>query len=535
MQTEGLSFPEAVEKLANELNIEIPNNSNEEQERQKNNQRLYDVIEKASYFFKQQLFLPTGMNALNYLKERGFSDATINRFGIGFAPDNRNRLKSFLEDKNFDENIMLSAGLIIKPKEEKRDTYDRFRGRIIFPIEDPRGRVIAFGGRILGDGEPKYLNSPETSLFHKGSVLYGQKIASGPARKIGKIIVTEGYTDVIALNQAGIENVVAPLGTALTEEQIQALWKIVPEPILCFDGDPAGQKAAARAAERALPILASGYGLRFALLPNGEDPDSLIKFGGANAMQLVIQDALPLSEVIWRIETGGRIPKTPEKRAALQKRLKDYALKLTDPNLRSHFLSLFNERLWKKSKIKSRNSRSASSNWEASLVLDDISNKVSNSKTRSDAFMCAQKVLLAIIINHPELFEVVEETLGNFSFAKGHLDNLRQETISVLLEKTELKSSDLKNELIKRGLSKSLDFLFRDTLIRSNRILKIDAPPEKYQKLWEENVILLKKLEISPELEKIKQLGETSIFEEDEDDWERHRALLEESLPGCQD
>ncbi len=535
MKTEGLSFPEAVEKLATELGMEIPKDSPEERERLKENQVQYEVTARAASFYRNQLYLPVGTKALDYLKRRGFSDETIKRFGIGYAPDGQNCLKSFLKDEKFDESTILSAGLIINPKDEKRGTYDRFRGRIIFPIEDTQGRVIAFGGRILGDGEPKYLNSPESPLFPKGRALYGQKMASGPARKIGNIIVTEGYTDVIALNQAGIENAVAPLGTALTEDQMRALWKIVPEPILCFDGDFAGKKAAARAAERALPLLTSGYGLRFALLPDGEDPDSLIRYGGENAIQLVIQGALPLSEVLWRIETGGQLPKTPERRAALQKRLKDHALKITDPSLRSHFLSLFNERLWTKSKNKSNNKSSKSANWVTSMAIENLPKKQNKAKSNSAALIYAQKVLLAIIINHPNMFEVVEETLGNFSFAKGHLDNLRQDLISILLENIDLKTNDIKNLLIKRGLSDSLEFLFRDSLIRSNRVIKIDAPIEKYQLLWEENVALLKNLETSPELDNIRKSGETSIFEEDEDDWERHRALLEEAMPGCRD
>jgi DNA primase len=535
MKTEGLSFPEAVEKLATELGMEIPRDSPEEQERFKKNQVLYEVTARAAYFYRKQLYLPVGKKALDYLKGRGFSDQTIKRFGIGYAGNGLNSVKSFLEGEKFDESIMISAGLIINPKDKKRRTYDRFRNRIIFPIEDTQGKVIAFGGRILGDGEPKYLNSPESPLFHKGRVLYGQKMASGPARKIGNIIVTEGYTDVIAMYQAGIENTVAPLGTALTEDQMRALWKIVPEPILCFDGDLAGKKAAARAAERALPLLASGYGLRFALLPDGEDPDSLIKYGGKNAIQLVIQGALPLSEVLWRIETGGQLPKTPERRAALEKRLKDYALKLTDPSLRSHFLSLFKERLWARSKNKRNDKGSNSTKWIASMALDDLTKEKNKAKSKSAAIIYTQKVLLAIIINHPDLFEVVEETLGNFSFTKGHLDNLRQDLISILLENTDLRTDDIKNLLIKRGLSDSLDFLFRDSLIISNRVIKTDAPIEKYQLLWEENVTLLKNLEASPELDNIRQSGETSIFEEDEDDWERHRALLEEAMPGCRD
>ena len=535
MRTEGLSFPEAVEKLAIEAGLEVLQDSPEERDRHKKGRILYNVTEKAAQYFKNQLYLPIGKDALNYLKGRGYTDGTIHRFGIGFAPDGRSLMKKALKAENFDESSMISAGLIIQPDDQKRDTYDRFRGRVMFPIEDIHGRIIAFGGRILGTGEPKYLNSPETPLFHKGQVLYGQKMASGPARKKGVIIVTEGYTDVIALNQAGLENVVAPLGTALTEDQIKTLWKIVPEPVLCFDGDAAGKKAAARAAERALPLLTSGYGLRFAFLPDGEDPDSLVKFEGAKAIQRVIQGALPLSEVLWRIETGGRLPKTPEHRAALQKRLKDHALKLTDPTLRSHFLSLFNDRIWTKNKNKGRDELLLSANGLASMTSSDQPGEFNQLKSESGALRRAQQVLLAVIINHPDIFDDVEETLGNFSFAEGHLDRLRQELISVLLENTDLQSESLKDVLRQRGFSKSLDFLFHDALIRSNRVIQKDAPAEKYQLLWKENVALLKNLETTPELDKIRDSGETSIFEEDEDDWERQRALLEETMPGCRD
>ena len=266
MQTEGLSFPEAVEKLAGEAGIDIPRDTPEEQERQRQRQTLYDVAEQAAVFFERQLRMPEGRRALDYLKSRGLDDATIARFRLGFAPPGRGALKGALAREGIPENLMLAAGLIIRPPGGAGDTpasapgatthqtYDRFRGRVMFPIADARGRVIAFGGRILGEQEartggartgtendaagrgeaptgtdikgPKYLNSPETALFKKGEVLYGLKAASGPARKAGAIVVAEGYMDVISLNRAGIENAVAPLGTALTEEQMRLLWRV---------------------------------------------------------------------------------------------------------------------------------------------------------------------------------------------------------------------------------------------------------------------------------------------------------------------
>jgi len=544
MNTEGLTFPEAVEKLAQEAGMEIPRDTPEDRERQQQRQTLFDVTEKAAAYFERQLRMPEGKRALDYLKNRGFDDDVIKRFRLGFAPPGsdggRNVLKAALAKGGIEEGLMVAAGLIIQPEDQEagtgeartgkqrvREPYDRFRGRVMFPITDQRDRVIAFGGRILGDGEPKYLNSPETPLFHKGRVLYGLKLASGPARKAGTVIVTEGYTDVIALNQAGFENTVAPLGTALTEDQIKLLWRIVPEPVLCFDGDAAGQKAAARAAERALPILASGFGLRFAMLPADEDPDSLIKSGGRDAMAGIIEAALPLSEVLWRMETGGRLPKTPEERAALQKRLRDYARQINDSTLRSHFSSLFNDRIWSGSRA-ARKAPGRGGDWAPSMHLEDAAGP----KTPVSALERAQKVLLAIIINHPEIFDGVEETLGKFSFGKGRFDLLRQEVISVLLKDAEMESDGVKDVLRERGYAESLDVLFRDPLISQNRHINAEATADEYQPLWNENVEFLKHLENAPEVEKVKKTGDAGIAEED---WEQTRALIEQSMPGSRD
>ncbi len=537
MKTEGLNFPETVEKLAGEAGMEIPQDSPEQRQRNEQRQTLYDVTEKAARFFQSKLHGPAGRQALDYLKGRCLTDETIKRFRLGFAPDGRGVLKEALGRENIDEARMIATGMLIKPDDESKDSYDRFRGRVMFPITDARDRIIAFGGRILGDGEPKYLNSPETVLFSKGRVLYGMKAASGPARKQGSIIVTEGYTDVIALHQAEFNNAVAPLGTALTEDQIRLLWKIVPEPVLCFDGDAAGQKAAARAAERALPLLASGYGLRFALLPDGEDPDSLIKTGGAAAMASVLDAALPLSEVLWRMETGGRIPKTPEQRAALQKRLKEYANQITDSTLRGHFSAQFNDRVWAGAKGRGKaggRDSAQTADWAPSMELgEDLgAGLTADMGAPPDSLRRAQQVLLAIIINHPEIFEGVEETLGQISFGEGRLDQLRQELISVLVKNTELESDGVKDVLRQHGYAESLDVLFRDPLIRSNRILKADAPEEKFRPLWNENVALLQNLENAPEVEKIKEAGDTGIAEED---WERQKALLQETMPGHRD
>ncbi len=542
METDGLSFPEAVEKLAAEAGLEVPRATPEDRERQKQRQTLFDVTEKACLFFERRLRMPEGKRALDYLKRRGLGDDVIKQFRLGFAPDGRGVLKAALTKDGVPENLMIGAGLLIQPEDSQRDAYGRFRGRVMFPITDHRDRVIAFGGRVLESppagpetdksATPKYLNSPETALFQKGRVLYGQKLASGPARKAGIVIVTEGYTDVIALHQAGFEYAVAPLGTALTEDQIRLLWRIVPEPVLCFDGDPAGQKAAARAAERALPLLASGYGLRFAMLPRGEDPDSLIQSGGQDAMTRVIEGAIPLSEVLWRMETGGRLPKSPEDRAALQKRLKDYSRQIADSTLRAHFSSLFNDRIWsgtgRRGGGRSGRGGDKAAGWTPSMHLGPET----AAKPGLRALERAQRVLLAILINHPEIFDRVEETLGKFSFGEAALDQLRQELISVLLKDADMESDGVREVLRERGFTESLEVLFKDPLINQNRHINQDASPDDYQPLWNENVALLKHLENAPEIEKVRQTGDSGMSEED---WERTRALLEQTMPGHRD
>ena len=296
MKTEGLSFPESVEKLAREVGLPVPRATPAERERAERVSTLQQVVEEAARWFQKQLRLPVGRQGLDYLRGRGLEEATIDDFRLGFAPDTRDGLLAALKREGVPIDKIVETGLAIQP-EDNRDAYDRFRGRVIFPISDRRGRVIAFGGRVMGAGEPKYLNSPETPLFHKGANLYCLDRARVAATKDQPVIVAEGYMDVIALHGAGFTGAVAPLGTALTEGQLGELWKLTDEPYLCFDGDNAGRRAAARAAERALPLLRAGKSLRFLVLPAGEDPDSLIRVRGADAIRRTLDLARPLSDV----------------------------------------------------------------------------------------------------------------------------------------------------------------------------------------------------------------------------------------------
>ena len=344
MKTEGLSFPESVEKLAREVNLTVPRATPAERERADRAATLQQVVELAALWFQKQLRLPAGRQGLDYLRGRGLSDAVIDDFRLGFAPDSRDGVIGALKRENVPIDKIVEAGLAIQP-DDGREPYDRFRGRVMFVINDRRGRAIAFGGRVMGTGEPKYLNSPETPLFHKGANLYCLDRARQAATKDQPVIVAEGYMDVIALHGAGFTGAVAPLGTALTEGQLGELWKLADEPYLCFDGDNAGRRAASRAAERALPLLRPGKSLRFLTLPAGEDPDSLIRTRGADAVRRILDLARPLSDMVWELEIEGKPADTPERRASLQRSVEQRVAEIADPMVREYYRTEMRNRL----------------------------------------------------------------------------------------------------------------------------------------------------------------------------------------------
>ena len=338
----GLPFMDAIKELAANAGMEVPAPDPRAAKRAEKAQSLHDVTAAAQAWFVEQLGGIEGAEARAYIAKRGINAATQAAFGIGFAPDSRGKLKAAL--KAFPEEMVIESGMLIQPEDEKRESYDRFRGRLMIPIRDQRGRVIAFGGRILAQGEPKYLNSPETPIFDKGRTLYNLDKAAPSARKSGRMIVVEGYMDAIAIAQAGIAEVVAPLGTALTEAQIERLWVMVETPILCFDGDSAGQRAALRAAHRALALLKPGHSLAFATLPAGQDPDDLIRASGVKAFETVLEGAIPLIELLWRSEAAAGPLSTPEQRAGLKQRLKALTDQIADNDIRAHYVRQLRER-----------------------------------------------------------------------------------------------------------------------------------------------------------------------------------------------
>jgi DNA primase len=337
-ETEGLSFPEAVERLAAEAGVILPKVTQEEEQQEKKRKDLYDVVELAAKFFEAQLQKPAGAAARAYLAKRGFTERTQAEFRIGFAPESREALLSHLRGHGVTDRQMLDAGLVIEPEDRGKALYDRFRNRVIIPIQDMKGRVVAFGGRVLDpDAKPKYLNSPETPLFHKGHIVFNGHRAREAAFKSGTVIATEGYLDAIAVWQAGLRHVVATLGTAFTEEQIATLWRFAPEPIICFDGDKAGVAAANRAIDRILPQLKTGFSFRFAFLPEGQDPDDLIRARGLDAFVEVSAKALPLWDALWSRETAHADVTTPDRQAMLEKAVKDLVAQIADPLVRRRY------------------------------------------------------------------------------------------------------------------------------------------------------------------------------------------------------
>ncbi|MEM9682797.1 MAG: DNA primase [Pseudomonadota bacterium] len=476
METEGLSFPEAVKSLADEAGVAVPEQTPQAREREARRATLFDVTEAACAWFQLQLRSSAGAEGLEYFRGRGLDDTTIENFRLGYAPEGR-ALASAMKKQGIDEAGLLEAGLLRRP-DDGRAPYAFFRGRVMFPITDRRGRVIAFGGRILGDGAAKYINSPDTPLFDKGSTLYNLANARKAAHDTGELLVTEGYMDVIALARAGFPSAVAPLGTALTEAQIQELWKLTPEPVLCFDGDAAGQRAAHRAADRALPLLGPGRSLRFAYLPTGEDPDSLIRAAGAGAMRQVIEGARPLIDMVWDLETAERKIDTPERRAELEIAIRRRIGQIADGTVKQYYSDMLRERLntaLRGSKSPRMAGRARGMPMRAETApRNNLASLVAAGARRR------QQALLATLVNHPVLLDRFDEAVARLDLAP-ELDKIRRE-IHVFLTAAE----DLDSESLKRHLSGRVDagilagLLGKDVLLHAG-FARPEAPLEEAQ------------------------------------------------------
>jgi DNA primase len=519
MRAEGLSFPEAVERLAEQAGLQVPKASPEDRQRAERQATLLGVLEAAAAWFEKQLMAPSGRRGRDYLASRGLEDRTIARFRLGWASDSRNGLRSALLKEGFPEALIVEAGLVIRP--DSGDAYDRFRGRVMFPITDRRGRVIAFGGRILDEGQPKYLNSPETPLFHKGRVLYGLAQALKSARDAAEVVVAEGYMDVIAMAQAGITQAVAPLGTALTEEQMLELWRLAPEPILCFDGDAAGQRAAARAAERALPLLKPGHSFRFALLPAGEDPDSLIRSGstggGVAALRAVLDAALPLADMIWQAEALGRRLDTPERRSGLRQAIKERVARIADRTVAEDY-RLEMERRLAEAFGGSGNRPSRQPFYKTGPVRRGLppGNAVIGGEAARRGVQrvgrMQQEVLLAIFVNHPALLYDHAEELAGAPITAGDLDRLRRSLVDLAAHHPDLDSAGVKDHLSQQGFSGILDALLGGT--RSVSFVDPEAAPGQAAEGLTHVLGLMREREAKRETEAAAQLLAEELTEE---------------------
>jgi DNA primase len=345
MEAEGLSFPEAVERLAGEAGLALPTVSPESARREEKRASLQEVLEWTAAYFEKELQGGAGARARAYLEERGISLALQQQFRLGYSRADRHALRDWLAGKGASVDLMIEAGLLVHG-EDIIVPYDRFRDRLMFPIADRSGRVIAFGGRALDKSvSAKYLNSPETPLFHKGGVLFNHHAARRAAQESGTLIAVEGYIDVIALTGAGFAHVVAPLGTALTPDQCELLWSMAEEPILCFDGDKAGRRASERAMDTALPLIAAGRSLRFAFLPDGLDPDDFVRSHGPGAVSEILAAAKPLVDALWTREVEAAPLGTPERRAALEQRITVKLQEIRDDTLRRYYREDMGERL----------------------------------------------------------------------------------------------------------------------------------------------------------------------------------------------
>ena len=523
MKTEGLAFPEVVERLASEAGVAMPkpeHSDGREAERADARTRLYGLVETAAAWFEARLKAPEGQEARRYLDRRGLRRETIAEFRLGYAPGSRSALKEHLTAQGFAQHEMTQSGMVIAG-EDIPVSYDRFRNRVMFPIRDLKGRVIAFGGRALDPDAPaKYLNSPETQLFHKGDVLFNAAKARQLAFERHRIIVVEGYMDVIALCEAGFGETVAPLGTALTEGQLQVLWRMAAEPVLCFDGDSAGRKAAFRAVDTALPLLKAGLSLTFGFLPNGLDPDDLIRQSGPEALAAVLGEARPLADILWEREWAAGQWTTPERRADLERRLFALIDRIGDAAVRAHYQRDIRSRLAAAWQIAPRaprwtgNGSSVASSPRNGWVgprqgfqgQKEYAGRGGGGRTfskqgpppgssaslRSSPLVASgdaevphrEALLIRTLLNHPWLVDEHSEAIAALPFTSKAAARLRDAVLTLRVEHNFLDRSQLQTHLTTQGLAKILALVERAITHKGDKFAEPEADRAAVETGW---------------------------------------------------
>jgi DNA primase len=519
MLTEGLSFPEAVERLAAQAGLPLPTISREEEAREERRKTLHDVVELAAKFFEATLAARAGAKARGYLADRGLDAATQLKFRLGYAPPERFALKEHLGKEGLSSEDMVEAGLLVAG-DDIPVPYDRFRDRVMFPITDLRGRVVAFGGRALEkDAQAKYLNSPETPLFHKGGTLYNIAAARVAAHRGSAVVVVEGYVDVIAMVNAGFDATVAPLGTALTAEQLVLLWRMTDEPTLCFDGDAAGRRAAYRAVDLALPLIKPGKSLKFASLPEGQDPDDLVRAGGREAINEVVGAVRPLSAMLWMRETEAGAFDTPERRAAFESRIAEVTAAIGDDSVRKHYRREFEDRLRRlfdgDRLPRPARGRMANSEWrmanrrgkpsaprQASPALRPLSRGepyvVASTQLASSpvhrgyraAIPRREALILQAAINHPWLLHDHLEELAGVEFRHAEAARVKSELIDIVAHGGAPDGESMAAELTRRGLSEVAGRIGKAITTPSVWGAQPDAAPEDVLTTWKQLVAL---------------------------------------------
>jgi DNA primase len=510
MKTEGLSFPEAVERLAAEAGVAMPKLSPRDERGADERTRLYAVMDAARRFFEDRLKSAEGVEARRYLEKRGLKRETIAHFRLGYAPNSRLALKAYLAQAGFTPAEMAAAGMLVAG-EDIPVPYDRFRHRLMFPITDLKQRVIAFGGRALDPGTPaKYLNSPETPLFHKGAILFNAAAARQFSHERGQLIVVEGYMDVLALSEAGFGHAVAPLGTALTEEQMALLWRLVSEPVLCFDGDSAGRKAAFRAVDTVLPHLKPGLSVAFAFLEGGLDPDDLIRQQGPQAFANLLQRTRTLFDVLWEREEMRHPLVTPEQRASFEVRLKGLVARIADATVRTQYEKEVKETLWARNRqlIKAVAGRAgpraqaaagqrrnnAQLDWRirerARLGLavrrSDLSPSIISNGLAKHSNQVPQReaLLMLTLLNHPWLLEEFAEDIAALALTSPSLVRLRDGLLMLQATDNSLDRHELRSQLEGLSLDKAVDLVERAITHKSDKFAEPDADRGEVETGW---------------------------------------------------
>jgi DNA primase len=506
MSHDNMSFMDAVEHLAGLAGMQVPKPTAADEKKYKQQSSLYDLMEAAAAWYEQQLRDPKNKRIIRYLKERGLSGETAKSFRIGFAPED-DGLRQVLLKAGFKQGDLIEAGLFKQSTKKENEIYPFFRNRVIFPVQNLQGRVVAFGARVLpeayggppGKDAPKYINSPETSIFHKGRGLYGLSRARKAIGDGEPVIVVEGYMDVIALAQAGFKAAVAPLGTALTEMQIQELWKVMPEdkrtPILCFDGDAAGQRAAGRAMERVLPILRPDHSVKFAFLPEEHDPDSLIKAEGVPAMERVMKNAIGLFDMMWQEEAKGRNLSEPETKAGFRSALEKKARHIADMSVQQFFIHEINQKinevfLTKKSTSSHKGTgpyrKGKPQTPGIHTPYRPQSVKAPPVKAAKQRQLERIRILLALMIHYPELYDEFGEDFGMVKIVDTEYDALRQDLLNLLGEHNSLDYQAVKQHLSGLGHAQTLETVFDGSLYLHAGFVKPGQPFETARQAWQD-------------------------------------------------